>query len=114
MGSLAAYAAEREYLPLVEEGKTWHYKFWNDSIGKYDCSLTMRGDTLIEGKTYKKIFFSNNQVRDMQWPIAYMCEDNKVVTAKSNTAAVACLKVGVPYHDYREFNIVDDLKYDFK
>lgn len=49
----------------------------------------------------------------MQWPIAYMCEDNKVVTAKSNTAAVACLKVGVPYHDYREFNFVDDLKYDF-
>ena len=113
MGSLAAYAAEREYLPLVEEGKTWHYKFWNDSIGKYDCSLTMKGDTLIEGKTYKKIFFSNNQVHDMQWPIAYMCEDNKVVTAKSNTAAVACLKVGVPYHDYREFNFVDDVKYDF-
>lgn len=56
MGCLAAYAAEREYLSLVEEGKTWHYKFWNDSIGKYDCSLTMRGDTLIEGKTYKKYF----------------------------------------------------------
>lgn len=114
LGSLAAYAADHEYLPLVEEGKTWHYKFWKDSIGKYDCSLTMRGDTLIEGKTYKKIFFSDIPLPDMQWPIAYMCEENKVVTAKSNNAAIACIEKGrQPYHDYREFSFIDELKYDF-
>lgn len=117
VGSMVAYAAEHEYLPLVEEGKSWHYKFWNDSIGKYDCSLTMRGDTLIDGKTYKKVFFSDNKVNEMQWPVAYMCEDNKVVTAKSNAATIKCLRdVMHPYHDYREFNFIDeyiDLKYDF-
>lgn len=111
VGSMAAYAAEHEYLPLVEEGKSWHYKY--GKTDKFNSSLTMRGDTLIEGKTYKKVFFSDSVAYDMQWPIAYMCEENKVVTAKSNKAAIEWLSKIPKSHDCREFNYIDELKYDF-
>lgn len=112
MGCMAAYAAEHEYLPLVEEGKSWHYKF--GKTDRFDSSLTMRGDTLIEGKTYKKVFFSDSVAYDMQWPIAYMCEENKVVTAKSNRAAIEWLSEISKSHDYREFNFIDEYaKYNF-
>lgn len=115
VGSLTAHAAEHEYLPLVEEGKSWHYKFWKDSIGKYDCSLTMKGDTLIEGKTYKKVFFIDKSFPEPIWPIAYMQEENKVVTTISNDSTYNYIKLNSGHcHDYRVFNFVNEVKYNFK
>ncbi len=114
-------AAAHEYMPLVEEGKTWHYKMPYDTAGTAmcnegatECTLTMRGDTVIDGLTYKKIFFADRKAPNMAWPVAYMREENKVVTAKSNTEAVNWLRnTNRTCHDYREFMFVENLIYDF-
>ena len=62
-----AQEGEREYVPFVEEGKVWycgHAHSVDDSFPKrpedplgigIDCIFTMFGDTLINGKEYKKV-----------------------------------------------------------
>lgn len=114
-------AAAHEYMPLVEEGKTWHYKMPYDTAGTAmcnegatECTLTMRGDTVIDGLTYKKIFFADRKAPNMAWPVAYMREENKVVTTKSNTEAVMWLRnTSNTCHNYTEFMYADNVKYDF-
>lgn len=114
-------AAAHEYMPLVEEGKTWHYKMPYDTAGTTmcnegatECTLTMRGDTVIDGLTYKKIFFADRKAPNMAWPVAYMREENKVVTAKSNTEAVMWLRnTSNTCHNYTEFMYADNVKYNF-
>ena len=49
---------DHEYVPFVEEGKVWNCKSTGFEIYKkqpIDCVFTMRGDTLIGGKNYKKV-----------------------------------------------------------
>lgn len=114
-------ATGHEYLPLVEEGKTWHYKIPYDTVGTAmcnegatECSLTMRGDTVIDGLAYKKIFFADRKAPNMPWPVAYMREENKVVTTKGNSEAVTWLRnTSNTCHNYTEFLYADNVKYDF-
>ena len=65
-GNVKAMAQEegREYVPFVEEGKTWYCSYQSvkpitpehpEGEG-IDCIFTMRGDTLISGKEYKKVY----------------------------------------------------------
>lgn len=58
-------AAAHEYMPLVEEGKTWHYKMPYDTVGTTECTLTMRGDTVIDGLTIRK--FSLPTAKHQTW-----------------------------------------------
>ena len=69
IGTVKAAAQEgySKYCPFVEEGKMWYcmapdsYKTdtpLRDPLGRRaDCVFTMRGDTLINGKEYKKVYF---------------------------------------------------------
>lgn len=62
-----AVAQEHEYIPFVEEGKVWycgynhpgvtfHATAEDPSAKGIDCIFTMQGDTVINGKTYKKVY----------------------------------------------------------
>ena len=55
------------YVPFVEEGKTWYCGYWHpyanfpstpeDPGGEgIDCIFTICGDTLVNGKDYKKVY----------------------------------------------------------
>ncbi len=68
LGTLRGMAQEegREYVPFVEEGKVWYCGYWHpfedspatfeDPLGNcIDCIFTMRGDTLINDREYKKV-----------------------------------------------------------
>ena len=55
---------EREYVPFVEEGKVWYCSY--SSFGPIttehpegegiDCAFSMCGDTLVNGREYKKVY----------------------------------------------------------
>ena len=63
-----AQEEEREYVPFVEEGKVWycgHAHSKDDHFPRspedpeglgIDCIFTMSGDTLINGREYKKVY----------------------------------------------------------
>ena len=114
VSSVVAQGADYEYLPLVEEGKTWHYTLPDHSK---PCWLTMKGDTIIDGITYKKIFFGDNISPDLPWPVAYMHEENKIVTAKENFELTKWISSSSSpkrtEHSTTEFYHINDVKYDF-
>jgi len=69
LGNMSTNAQELddEYIPFVEEGKTWYCGYWHplenspatfeDPLGNcIDCIFTMCGDTEINDKTYKKVY----------------------------------------------------------
>ena len=69
LGNMSTNAQEPddEYIPFVEEGKTWYCGYNHPGVttpptpespfGKViDCIFTMSGDTEINGKTYKKVY----------------------------------------------------------
>ena len=51
---LALYAQE-DYKPLLKEGRTWNHTIAN-IYRQYSKSLTIQGDTLIDGNTWKKVY----------------------------------------------------------
>lgn len=85
---LGNYAKAQEYLPLLTEGKVWHC-VWNIegsfvSDGVWPYRVTVSGDSIINGKTYKRLIteFTDSVPRVSGWTIernyaAY--EDNKCV-----------------------------------
>ena len=62
LGMTQAVAQEYEYVPFVREGVKWVYSVfnsdtWNDlvpeiPIGMHYCTLEIKGERLINGKTY--------------------------------------------------------------
>ncbi len=47
--------AQPAYIPVLEEGKVWHYTYSNWATGKtYKYSQSLTGDTLVAGRTYMK------------------------------------------------------------
>lgn len=54
--SLSAFGQANVYNTFLKEGKVWHYHHNNYFAGQsYNFSLFISGDTLIDGKQYKKI-----------------------------------------------------------
>ena len=58
--SLASFAQESDYHSLLKEGKTWNYLFhdvnkWEQYEKTEDRSYIIKGDTIIGGKSYKKM-----------------------------------------------------------
>lgn len=77
--SLAALPAMAQTVPFVEEGKTWKMEYIQGPF--FDPSstlemLTLEGDTVIAGRTWKKMYYSGNGVR--QLATALYEEDGKV------------------------------------
>ncbi len=61
LGNINIFAQETddEYIPFVEEGKTWIYSAISDIYGTpigRDVYFTMNGNTVINDKTYKKVY----------------------------------------------------------
>ena len=56
-GSMALQAQEYEYVPLVREGVEWGYFQYNPVHPENNgiIRLQFEGDTLLNGKTYKKL-----------------------------------------------------------
>lgn len=58
--SPAAYAEEAEYTPLVDESLMWSYcDVVKREVDQYDLTYTryhFKGDTIINGRTYKKLY----------------------------------------------------------
>ena len=89
--------ADYEYQPFVEEGKMWSVTYWtHEGTSSYKRVYTIKGDTIIEGKQYKKLF------SDDRYIYALREEDKKVYAiastdkyGKPNTKEVEWYNFGV-------------------
>ena len=81
-------AQEYEYVPLVREGVKWVYKYiYRDRFfepteyGEVWLTLEMKGDTVINGKTYKAVhkYFGDAINEENDTIPVYLREENKVV-----------------------------------
>ena len=103
-----------DYIPMIEEGKTWHYYFlpdvhemdWMDPpFPHYLEDVTIQGDSIIDGKTYKKVYSYNpkNKEDKSAWElVALMRENDKVVYAYADASSDAytiqeCAYQYIPY-----------------
>jgi len=52
------------YVPFVSEGKKWCYVLYDpyDPYARNSLVFTMRSDTLVSGKTYKKVYCRNEKL----------------------------------------------------
>ena len=94
-GSLDAYKAApvwKEFIveegtdavPLVREGVKWKYNVHRFVSGSYSGEYTLneefRGDTIINGITYKKLYATPYETLDAaEQPVAFMRQDGRVV-----------------------------------
>ena len=91
LGMTQMAAQEYEYVPFVREGVKWVYFFVNKdgpygyvhdlALGKVYLTLELKGDTVINGKTYKamhKYYGSDINMINDTIPI-YLREENKIV-----------------------------------
>ncbi len=87
IGQLAAQ--DYEYVPFVREGVKWVYYYENPVYGmdyqqgyipggRYFYSMEMKGDTVINGKSYKPVHVSGIDLNQEMVPV-YLREENKVV-----------------------------------
>ena len=52
-----------EYQPFIKEGKIWNVTYLTcEGLSSYKETYTIKGDTIIEGKRYKKFFAGNRYV----------------------------------------------------
>ena len=60
---LASIVCNAQYLPVLEDGKIWHYTYYNWATGKkYKFVEKISGDTIVEGITYKKYVDQKGEV----------------------------------------------------
>ena len=60
---LASIVCNAQYLPVLEDGKIWHYTYYNWATGKkYKFEEKISGDTIVEGITYKKYVDQKGEV----------------------------------------------------
>ena len=91
LGMTQAVAQEYEYVPLVREGVKWVYSYQNTgeiyppdpnlSVGVVNLTLELKGDTVIDGKTYKamhKYHGDHINTENDTIPI-YLREEDKIV-----------------------------------
>ena len=91
LGIAQSMAQEYEYVPFVREGVKWVYGIFNDDpfygpdpnfpVGITYLTLEFKGDTVINGKTYKAMHkYSGKSINQENDTIpVYMREENKVV-----------------------------------
>ena len=89
LGMTQAGAQEYEYVPLVREGVKWVYYYVNFDItpdpnlavGRVYFTLELKGDTTINGKTYKALhkYYGNAINEENDTVPIYLREQDKVV-----------------------------------
>ena len=78
-----------EYVPFVREGVKWVYRYYNNgyipydglTVGKVYLNLEIKGDTIINGKTYKAMHkYYGDEINKLNDTIpVYLREENRVV-----------------------------------
>lgn len=93
---LSVYAQKSyDYQPFIKEGKVWNVTYLtHEGYSSYKRTYIIQGDTIIEGKQYKKFFDGDRYAYALR-------EDNKKVYAVASTD-----KFGKP-------NTKEELWYDF-
>ena len=84
--------AQENYRPFVEEGKEWKYyikattSWWDGKESHWDteyehATLTIEGDTIVDGKEYKKVIYSSDNTLFYETDFIYgiIREENKKV-----------------------------------
>jgi len=84
LGVSTAVAQDYEYVPLVRDGVKWVYKYQrhqNQSHVVITLTLELKGDTVIDGKTYKAMhkYFGDAINEDNDTVPIYLREEDKVV-----------------------------------
>ena len=91
LGMTQAAAQDYEYVPLVREGVKWVYYYVNSddvyppdpnlAIGTVFLNLELKGDTIINGKTYKAMhkYYGDRLDTDNDTVPIYLREEDKVV-----------------------------------
>ena len=108
-----------DYQPLVREGRTWVYSYHFCSVPQdldlhFKYTLELRGDTVINGKAYKKCFRmvvdkEKASMCDFYYsdsePVAWLYEQDMQIFVRYNTHPLGCDKYFVNYPE--------ELVYDF-
>ena len=73
LGGIAAQAQDDSYQPLVREGVRWVnvHEAFHDDYSCYFYNFEFRGDTIINGKTYKKCYKYTGKALDLSKDTAY-------------------------------------------
>ena len=89
LGMSQAVAQEYEYVPFVREGVKWVYYYYNNgyipydglAVGKVYLNLEIKGDTIINGKTYKEMHkYYGDEINNLNDTIpVYLREEDRVV-----------------------------------
>ena len=92
LGMTQAVAEEYEYVPFVREGVKWVYYYVNEAhqyfpanpylqTGKVYLTLEFKGDTVIDGKTYKAMhkYYGNAINKENDTIPIYLREEDKMV-----------------------------------
>ena len=89
LGMTQTVAQEYEYVPFVREGVKWVYFYDNTSwapqddliVGKVYLTLEIKGDTIINGKSYKAMhkYYGNAINTENDTVPVYLREEDKVV-----------------------------------
>ena len=92
LGMTQAVAVDYEYVPFVREGVKWVYYYVNKGyygqeiegglpLGKHFLTLEFKGDTVINGKTYKALhkYYGDAINTDNDTVPVYLREEGKVV-----------------------------------
>ena len=85
LGMTQAVAQDYEYVPLVREGVKWVYRYVrnqnNADPGVTMLNLELKGDTVIDGKTYKAMhkYYGDAINEDNDTVPIYLREEDKIV-----------------------------------
>ena len=89
LGITQAAAYNNEYVPFVREGVKWVYYYINSgyipyeglTVGTVYLNLEIKGDTIINGKTYKAMHkYYGDEINNLNDTIpVYLREENRVV-----------------------------------
>ena len=111
-------AQDYEYVPFVREGVKWVYSFHdeNDDSGQFRLlNLELKGDTVINGKTYKAMHkYYGDAINEENDTIpVFLREDDKVVYGivpdgrKYSDCPLGCTYNSVDFYDGQEHVLYD-------
>ena len=129
LGMTQTVAQEYEYVPFVREGVKWVYYYVNDDgiyphdpylpVGTVYLNLEFKGDTVINGKTYKMMhkYYGDAINEDNDTVPIFMREENKVVYGiipEGQVYAESDCPIGGAYTPGDRYDGNEFVVYDFK
>lgn len=103
-----------EYRPMLVEGKIWHYLYTDYFADIYDYPMdyVLRGDTVVEGKTYYKMY---EETPDSQ---SYYCawreEGKRIYRLNKGAKEALWYDFGLPYHGQIPYSLLFDIPVYFE